>query len=133
MNIDTPQVDGFLLDTTALIDFFRGDKKTTVLLEVLKEKAPLASCAITIAEVFAGTREKEIPKVEQFLSTLKFYSIDYQTARLAGCWRYSYARQGITISIADALIAAVAVQNNLALVTRNVRHYPMKELIVILH
>ena len=128
-----PQVNGFLLDTTALIDFFRGNQKTVALLEVLKEKAPLASCPITIAEAFAGARDKELPEVEKFLSTLKFYPIDYQAARLAGRWRYAFARRGVTINLADALIAAVAVQNDLALVTANIKHYPMKELLIVPH
>lgn len=88
---------GFLLDTTAIIDFLRGNKHTIALLEVLKEKAPLAACPITVAEVFSGAREKELPAIEQFLSSLKFYPIDYGTSRLAGRWRYTYARRGITL------------------------------------
>lgn len=55
MKNDEPVViKGFLLDTTALIDFLRGQKNVVALLDVLKDKAPLASCPVTIAEVFAG-------------------------------------------------------------------------------
>ncbi|PRR71898.1 type II toxin-antitoxin system VapC family toxin [Neomoorella humiferrea] len=132
MKNKTP-VKGFLLDTTALIDFLRGDKHTIALLEVLKDKAPLAACPITVAEVFSGAREKELLVVERFLSSLKFYPIDYESSRLAGRWRYTYARKGITLSLPDTLIAAVALRNNLALVTANDRHYPMEELIIITH
>ena len=127
------QVKGFLLDTTALIDFLRGDKHTITLLEVLKEKAHLAACPITVAEVFSGTREKELPIAEQFLSSLKFYPLDYEASRLAGRWRYTYARKGITLGLFDTLIAAVALRNNLALVTANDKHYPMEDLIILTH
>lgn len=126
-------VNGFLLDTTALIDFLRGDKYTLALLEVLAEKGPLAACPITVAEVFSGAREKELAITEQFLSSLKFYPLDYETSRLAGRWRYTYARKGITLSLPDALIAATALRNNLALVTANEKHYPMEDLIIITH
>lgn len=130
---DRPPVKGFLLDTTALIDFFRGNEDIIALLEVLKDRARLAACPITVAEVFSGAREKDLPVVERFLSTLKFYPIDYEVSRLAGRWRYTYARKGITLSLPDTLIAAVAVRNNLALVTANEKHYPMEELIIVTH
>ena len=102
-------------------------------MEVISEKAHLAACPITVAEVFAGAKEKELPRVERFLSSLKFYPIDYEASRLAGRWRCTYARAGVTLSLPDTLIAAVAVLNNPALVTANRRHYPMEELIVITH
>lgn len=127
------RVKGFLLDTTALIDFLRGDKHTIALLEVLAEKAHLAACPITVAEVFAGARDKELPVTEKFLSSLKFYPIDYEASRLAGRWRYTYARKGVTLGLFDTLIAAVALRNNLALVTANEKHYPMEDLIIITH
>ncbi|GEA16345.1 twitching motility protein PilT [Moorella sp. E308F] len=127
------RVKGFLLDTTALIDFLRGNKHTLALLEVLAEKAHLAACPVTVAEVFSGARENELPVVEQFLSSLKFYPIDYESSRLAGRWRYTYTRMGITFSLPDTLIAAVALRNNLALVTANEKHYPMEDLIIITH
>jgi predicted nucleic acid-binding protein len=127
------RVKGFLLDTTALIDFLRGDRHTVALLEVLAAKAPLAACPITVAEVFSGAREKELPITEKFLSSLKFYPLDYEASRLAGRWRYTYARKGITLSLPDTLIAAVALRNSLALVTANDKHYPMEDLITITH
>lgn len=133
MATNEPRLNGFLLDTTALIDFLRGREKVVVLLETLKDKAPLASCPVTVAEVFAGTREKDIERVDQFLSSLVFYPVDYKAARKAGTWRYAYTRQGITLGLTDLLIAAVAWANNLALVTANEKHFPMEELIVIPH
>ncbi|MCL4439442.1 MAG: type II toxin-antitoxin system VapC family toxin [Firmicutes bacterium] len=127
------QVKGFLLDTTALIDFLRGDKHTIVLLEVLKEKAHLAACPITVAEVFSGARDKELAITEKFLSSLKFYPLDYEASRLAGRWRYTYVRKGITLRLFDTLIAAVVLRNNLALVTANDKYYPMEDLIIVTH
>lgn len=122
------RVTGFLLDTTILIDFFRGLQPAVSLLDTLQGKAPLASCPITVAEIFSGAREQELPQVSRFLAALLFYPVTFEAARLAGRWRYDYARRGITLSLNDALIAAVAVSQKLALVTANTRHFPMPEL-----
>lgn len=121
METKPTEVAGFLLDTTALIDFLRlrGGESITDLLEELKSKVSLASCPVTVAEVFAGTKEKDEEKVDAFLSTLVFYPITYSALRLAGRWRYSFARKGVTLSLSEILIAAVAVENRLALVTAN--------------
>ncbi len=132
MKSETP-VKGFLLDTTALIAFLRGDRQTIELLENLREKAPLAACPVTVAEVFCGARDNELPLTDHLLSSLVFFPIDYETSRLAGRWRCSFAGKGITLSLLDTLIAAVAIKNSLVLVTANKKHYPMEELIIITH
>jgi predicted nucleic acid-binding protein len=46
-----------------------------------------------------------------------------ETAMLAGEWRHSYARQGISLSTADVLIAATALHYRLTLCTTNRRHF----------
>ncbi|MHB8947014.1 MAG: PIN domain-containing protein [Bacillota bacterium] len=124
---------GFLLDTTALVDSLRGQEETLALLDRLREKAPLAICPITAAEIYAGARDEELKKVDSFLSVLAFFPITAASSRMAGCWRQSYVRRGVTLNLSDALIAAVAVENGLTLVTKNRRHYPMAELQVIIH
>jgi predicted nucleic acid-binding protein len=46
----------------------------------------------------------------------------------AGRLRYEWRRQGQTLSLADATIAAVAIHHSLILLTDNRRHFPMPEL-----
>lgn len=124
---------GFLLDTTVLIDFFRGRKEVVCLLEKLVEEAPLACCPVTVAEIFSGVRPEELSRIEELLEALQYCAIQYKTARRAGLYRREYQIRGITLSVSDTLIAAVAVENSLTLVTKNVRHFPMPELSVIEH
>jgi len=123
---------GFLLDTTALIDFFRGEKIVTMVSE-LANKLPLAVSPVTIAEIYSGIRNAEIERVEEFLSSLILYPIDGIISRRAGLYQKDYRQKGITLGLADCLIAATAVKHGLILVTKNVRHFPMPEVSVIEH
>jgi len=125
--------NGFLVDTTILIDFFRGRIEAVQTLSMLVEEGPLGCCPVTVAETFSGVRPEERPKVEDFFAALVYHPISYETARLAGEYRKDYQTKGITLSISDALIAAVAVKSSLTLITKNVRHFPMAELTVIEH
>ncbi|MCL5935101.1 MAG: type II toxin-antitoxin system VapC family toxin [Firmicutes bacterium] len=124
---------GFLLDTTVLIDFLRGRNEIVRMLEILVEESPLACCPVTVAEIFSGVRPEELPRVEEFLDALLYFPIEFKTARRAGLYRRDYRKKGVTLSISDTLIAAVVVENSLTLVTKNVSHFPMPELVVIEH
>ncbi|OAT81706.1 type II toxin-antitoxin system VapC family toxin [Desulfotomaculum copahuensis] len=125
--------NGFLLDTTILIDFLRGRKEAAEMLNGLVEEGPLACCPVTVAEIFSGAKPEELPRIEEFLEALVYHPIGYRTARRAGLYRRDYQKKGITLSISDTLIAAAAVEKSLTLVTKNVRHFPMPELMVIEH
>ena len=49
-------------------------------------------------------------------------------ARRAGAWRRQFAERGITLSQADCLIAAAAVEVGVPLATGNPKDFPMEEL-----
>ena len=125
--------NGFLLDTTILIDLFRGRQEAIVFLDKLSQEGSLFVCAIVVSEIFSGVRSAELPKVEEFLDAMGYIQIDYKTAKRAGLYKRDFQKKGITLSISDTLIAAAAVTNSLNLVTKNVRHFPMEELDVIEH
>jgi len=46
----------------------------------------------------------------------------------AGIYRYEFARRGISLSVTDTLVAAIAKANDAIIVTANIRHYPMKDI-----
>lgn len=125
--------NGFLLDTTILIDLFRGRQEAIVFLDKLSQEGSLFVCAIVVSEIFSGVRPAELPKVEEFLEAMGYIQIDYQAAKRAGLYRRDFQKKGISLSISETLIAAAAVVNSLTLVTKNVRHFPMEELSVIEH
>jgi len=62
------------------------------------------------------------------LDSLKYYSISWPVARLAGLVKRDYSKKGITLATTDVTIASVALYHQLTLMTDNLKHYPMKEL-----
>jgi predicted nucleic acid-binding protein len=125
--------NGFLLDTTILIDLFRGRREAIVFLDKLSQEGSLFVCAIVVSEIFSGVRPAELPKVEEFLEAMGYIQTDYKTAKRAGLYKRDFQRKGINLSISDTMIAAAAADHSLNLVTKNIRNFPMEELSVIEH
>lgn len=119
----------YLLDTTLIIDYLRGKKERVKLLRKLVSKgASLGCCLINIIEIYAGMKEKERVITEEFLDSLEYYEISKDIAKKAGDYKKTYQKRGITLSLPDVAIAAVAVYNNLILLTDNSKDYPMPEI-----
>ncbi len=90
----------------------------------------LASCPVTIAEVFAGMREHEAVMTGRLMSSLRFFETTADVARSAGRLKSRWARRGRTLSLPDVLIAATALHYGLHLITDNEKHFPMPELVL---
>jgi predicted nucleic acid-binding protein len=122
-------VANYLLDTTVIIDCLRGKKQIIDFLTKLASEGSTAGCcAVNVVEVYAGMREDERRPTKKFLDSLEYYEVRRDMAELAGEYKRRYAAKGITLSVSDAIIAAVAISNNLVFVTDNLKHYPMPEL-----
>ena len=120
----------YLPDTNILIDALNGKRGCKEMLTNLVLRGHrLACCAVTVAELFSGIRAADIAKVEEFVSLLRWHATTPTIARLAGCWRYQYARIGIALALSDTLIAATGVEYGLTLITNNGKHFPMPELL----
>jgi predicted nucleic acid-binding protein len=69
-----------------------------------------------------------VAATEAFFASLRYYPITLPAARLAGDLKREHRRKGLTLNLGDVIIAAVAIHNQLALLTENVKDFPMKEL-----
>lgn len=119
----------YLPDSTELIDALNGKRgRRELLQDLVLQGHQLACCAVTVAEVYAGMRPHEAPATDRFLTALAWHEMPRPVARLAGELRYKWARQGITLSGTDTLIAATALHHRLILITGNRKHFPMPEL-----
>ena len=119
----------FLPDTNVLIDALSGKRGQRELLTSLVERGHrLGCCLVTLAELFSGVRPADLSRVEQFVSVLRWHAATPSIARLAAQWRQQYSRTGVSLALADSLIAATAVECGLTLITSNKKHFPMPEL-----
>jgi predicted nucleic acid-binding protein len=98
-----------LLDTDVLVDHIRGHRRL--------DTRDAAVSVITRTELFAG-REREEEAVDALLEDCQEVGVDEPIARRAGRIQRSTGLQ-----IADALIAATALEHQLPLMTRNRRHF----------
>jgi predicted nucleic acid-binding protein len=114
-----------LVDTSILIDYLRGQLAAADLLEQERAEAPLHASEITRLEVLAGMRPSEDEATRSLLSTLLWHPVDAQVAEEAGALGRRWLPSHHAIDGADLAIAATATLNQLRLLTRNVRHFPM--------
>jgi hypothetical protein len=124
-------VTDHLLDSDAVIDYFKGFPSTVGLIRSLYQQGDdFCTCDVVIAEVVAGLAPAERWRGEDLLSAFRFLPTSFSGARQAGLWRYDYARRGLQLTTTDCLIAAIALDHSVTLITGNVAHYPMSEVIV---
>jgi predicted nucleic acid-binding protein len=75
-----------------------------------------------------GMRPNESERTEELLASLEFYPVTSEIARYAGALYREWRQKGLTLSLADLTIAAVAITNGLQLATDNPKDFPMSEL-----
>lgn len=115
-----------LLDTTVLIDVLRArDSRRLLLAELLEAGHNLATSAINIGEVYSGMKPHEARQTELFLSSLVCYPITESIARNAGSLKSKWAQKGQTLTLADMIVAAVALEHQLTLMTDNRKDFPI--------
>ena len=120
-----------LVDTDVAIDFLRRRDYAQKLLEHWAEEGLLAISTLTHLEIYQGMRADEEGATNAFLDGLTSVVVDVPVARQAGRMLDELRSKGLTIGIADAIIAATALQLGTPLLTNNVEHYPFPDLKVI--
>jgi predicted nucleic acid-binding protein len=117
-----------LIDTDILIWVFRGNQKAARVLEATERRH---ISAVTYMELIQGARDREeLRKIKMFLSDYDFdvLPLSENIGHRASIYVEEYGL-GMSVRLADALIAATAVEHNLTLFTGNRKHYrPIREL-----
>lgn len=112
-----------LLDTSIVIDLLRGALPA---LDYARNLAETPTCSeITRVEVLRGLRSGERRATERLLGAVRWVPVDEAIARRAGEVGRRYRRSHRGLATADLIIAATALELDLALATLNVRHFPM--------
>ena len=118
-----------LLDTSVLIDTLRRrNGRREALAALVRAHESLATTSLNIAELYAGMRPGEEASTEALLDGLECLDLTGSAARLGGKLKYQWSKRGQTLSLADALIAAIALEARCVLLTDNRKNFPMPEL-----
>lgn len=120
-----------LVDTDIAIDFLRRREYAQKLLANWAGDGLLAISTLTHLEIYQGMKAGEEGATNAFLDGLISVVVDIPIARRAGMILGELRSKGLTIGIADAIIAATALQFGTPLLTNNVEHYPFSNLKVI--
>ena len=101
------------VDTTFLIDLFRGDRKALLLMEKLgREKEHISTTVINIAELYRGAylhkdTEKKLREIEELENLLIILDMRRESAKIYGKL-YSFLKEkGKIAKDRDILIAAI--------------------------
>lgn len=120
-----------MIDTDILIDHLRGLQQAHRFLRERRESGDLLHVSvITHAELLAGARPSEEQMLQELLESLQTVMIDKAVAEQAGQYCREYSKSH-GILLPDALIAASAKGVNAILVTLNAKHFPMKDIRVL--
>jgi len=112
-----------LVDTDVLIDVLRGHDAAVAWLA--QAVAGVSLSAITVAELYAGIKGgREMALLQDLLGLFPILPVSAEVARLGGQYRRQY-RPSHGVGLADALIAATAVEHRAQLVSLNRKHFPM--------
>jgi tRNA(fMet)-specific endonuclease VapC len=118
----------YLLDTCVVSDFVRGDPST---LERIKKSSPIdiAVSSITVMELHYGialnpTRVKLIkPVILDFLNVVHLLDFNQADAECAAMIRAFLKKKGKPIGSYDLLLAGIALNRELVLVSSNVTEF----------
>jgi tRNA(fMet)-specific endonuclease VapC len=117
-----------LVDTDILSFYFKGDQKVVDKFnDYLREFDIINISIITYYEILGGLKfkkaERQIKEFEEFVTNNTIIHISEESAKISGDIYADLRQKGITIGTSDILIAGIAIENELTLITNNERHY----------
>lgn len=120
-----------LIDSDILIDHLRKEQGA---LDYIRQKiddgSPLFISVLSRIEILSGARKGEDETIRSLFGILIPVDDDLAIADGAGEYLKKF-RKSHALSIGDAVIAATAKEMGMNLVTRNIKHYPMKDIEIV--
>ena len=121
-----------LIDTDIFIDASRGIAQAGAFLNEMLRGTGVALSVISVMEIYAGCHNNaHLTQVKELLLQFSVVPITEAISAQAQALMQSFTlSHGLLLP--DAFIAATAIDSNIALYTRNIRHYKMiPELLII--
>lgn len=116
------------LDTDLLVGVLRKQEKATRKVEELDKQGRQATAAVNAFELFHGASksrmvEENVREANRLLSRLEPLPLSTSSAERAGLLFGALELKGVPIEFRDSMIAGLALEHRLILVTRNRRDY----------
>ena len=107
-----------LADTCIWIEYFRGKSPFSEELRRLIQKGVLVITGPVVFELLQGAKnKKDMELIKEVTRGLPLLDVTHEIWLSAGDLYFDLRRKGITIPPSDVLLAAIAIDNNLALFT----------------
>jgi tRNA(fMet)-specific endonuclease VapC len=118
----------YLLDTNTCIRYLNGRSEKIKQNMAAVSQQDIALCSVVKAELFYGAMkslhpENNLARQRKFTNSFVSLSFDDNAAEVYGQIRAQLEKAGTPIGPNDLLIAAIALANNLTLVTHNTREF----------
>ena len=114
-----------LVDTSVLIDVFRGEPAAAAVLRRARESGLLHASEVTRLEVLSGMRAREEDATRALFRAFVWHPVDEKIAEIAGELGRQWLPGNRGIDSADLAIAATAIALEVEVLTRNIKHFPM--------
>src|SRR5207245_1542051 len=116
------------LDTDLLVRVIRKQEKATRKVEELDRQGRQATTTVNAFELFYGASksrmvEENVREASRLLSRLEVLPLSMSSAERAGLLFGGLELKGLPIEFRDSMIAGIALEHRLTLVTRNRRDY----------
>ncbi len=119
-----------LIDTSVWVDFLRGTSHPKVdFLEALLEEGEAHLGEVTYAELCFGARDaKQFKKYSRYFSEMPFLPLPAHWHRKVGDLGFTLRRRGHKPFLADLMIACIALEHGVPLLTTDQDFRPFQDL-----
>lgn len=117
-----------VLDTDVLVNFLRGDEKTVLCINSIKNDVQLCTTDINAFELYLGAyesikHEKNIAIVKGLLNTLTIFSTNEDSMETVARILTDLKKKGRQIELRDLLIGSICLINSCSILTKNHKHF----------
>ena len=114
----------FVLDTSILIAIERREKNVIEQLEKLSktDSSPAKITFVNYFEFILGIKNKNPKNQDKLLEFIDKFAVlqtTMTTAHILAEFKHNYEQKGVVLSLSDLLIAALTMQNNMVLITKD--------------
>ncbi len=112
----------FCLETTFLIDLLKGEERAVEVYKKLRD-SKIHTTSISAWEIIRGPRligkKEEFEVALEMLENIDVLPFSFNSAKIVSEVENSLKKKGLEMNLVDVLIASIAIEHDLRLVTRD--------------